>query len=243
MRPGSPGSANANSAAYSPCISPWNFPLAIFTGQIAAALAAGNGVLAKPAEPSPIIATIAVKLLHQAGVPRSVLQLLPGRGSVIGAKIVSDPRICGVCFTGSTGTAQMINRSMAKRAAPDAPLIAETGGLNAMIVDSTALPEQAIRDIVNSAFRSAGQRCSALRILFLQEDVAPAFLDMLYGAMDELVLGNPWDYGTDIGPVITETARQGDRGTYRNGQIGRPAAQTAEAPQGGHVRRPRRHPR
>ncbi|WP_346891623.1 bifunctional proline dehydrogenase/L-glutamate gamma-semialdehyde dehydrogenase PutA [uncultured Roseibium sp.] len=190
------------------CISPWNFPLAIFTGQIAAALAAGNGVLAKPAEPSPIIASIALRLLHEAGVPRSVLQLLPGRGSVIGAKIVSDPRISGVCFTGSTGTAQMINRSMAKRAAPDAPLIAETGGLNAMIVDSTALPEQAIRDIINSAFRSAGQRCSALRILFLQEDVAPAFLDMLYGAMDELVLGNPWDYSTDVGPVITETARQ-----------------------------------
>lgn len=190
------------------CISPWNFPLAIFTGQIAAALAAGNGVLAKPAEPSPIIAAIAVKLLHQAGVPRSALQLLPGRGSVVGAKIVSDPRISGVCFTGSTGTAQMINRSMAKRAAPDAPLIAETGGLNAMIVDSTALPEQAIRDIINSAFRSAGQRCSALRILFLQEDVALAFLEMLYGAMDELVLGNPWDYSTDVGPVITETARK-----------------------------------
>ena len=190
------------------CISPWNFPLAIFTGQIAAALAAGNGVLAKPADPTPIVASIAVKLLHEAGVPRNVLQLLPGRGSVVGAKIVGDPRISGVCFTGSTDTAQMINRSMAEAVQPDAPLVAETGGLNAMIVDSTALPEQAVKDIIDSAFRSAGQRCSALRILYLQEDIAPAFLDMLFGAMDELTVGNPWDYATDVGPVINAGARK-----------------------------------
>ncbi|MCB1516446.1 MAG: L-glutamate gamma-semialdehyde dehydrogenase, partial [Hyphomicrobiaceae bacterium] len=189
-------------------ISPWNFPLAIFTGQIAAALAAGNGVLAKPAEPTPIVASLAVRLMHAAGVPRKVLQFLPGRGSVIGARIVADPRIAGVCFTGSTATAQAINRGMAEHAPPGAPLIAETGGLNAMIVDSTALPEQAVRDIVSSAFRSAGQRCSALRILFLQADIAPAFLEMLYGAMDELWLGDPWAMSTDIGPVITETARK-----------------------------------
>lgn len=189
------------------CISPWNFPLAIFTGQVAAALAAGNGVLAKPADPTPIVAHLAVKLLHEAGVPKKVLQLLPGRGSVVGAKLVSDPRIGGVCFTGSTATAQTINQSMAAAVTPHAPLIAETGGLNAMVVDSTALPEQAVRDIVNSAFRSAGQRCSALRILFLQEDIAPTFLEMLYGAMDELVIGNPWDYETDVGPVINAGAR------------------------------------
>tara|TARA_R110000751_G_scaffold146094_1_gene249655 strand:- start:39675 stop:43166 length:3492 start_codon:yes stop_codon:yes gene_type:complete len=190
------------------CISPWNFPLAIFTGQIAAAMAGGNGVLAKPADPTPIIAHIAVQLLHEAGVPRAVLQLLPGRGSIVGAKLVADPRIEGVCFTGSTNTGQTINRSMAEDAAPDALLIAETGGINAMIVDSTALPEQAVKDIVNSAFRSAGQRCSALRILYVQEDIAPAFLEMLFGAMDELAIGNPWDYTTDVGPVITQGACQ-----------------------------------
>ncbi len=189
------------------CISPWNFPLAIFTGQIAAALAAGNGVLAKPADPTPIVAYLAVKLLHEAGVPGDVLQLLPGRGSVVGARLVGDHRIGGVCFTGSTATAQSINRGMAAAVTPHAPLIAETGGLNAMVVDSTALPEQAVRDILTSAFRSAGQRCSALRILFLQEDVAPTFLDMLYGAMEELVVGDPWDYETDVGPVINAGAR------------------------------------
>ena len=190
------------------CISPWNFPLAIFTGQIAAAMAAGNGVIAKPADPTPIVANFAVMHLHAAGVPRSVLQLLPGRGSVVGARLVADPRISGVCFTGSTATAQTINAGMAATAPPDAPLIAETGGLNAMIVDSTALPEQAVRDIVNSSFRSAGQRCSALRILYLQEDIAGDFLDMLFGAMDELSVGNPWDYVTDVGPVISASARQ-----------------------------------
>ncbi len=190
------------------CISPWNFPLAIFTGQIAAALAAGNGVLAKPAEQTPLIAARAVKLLHAAGVPENVLQLLPGDGATVGAALTSDPRIGGVCFTGSTETAQAINRAMAANLAPDAPLIAETGGLNAMIVDSTALPEQAVKDIVASAFQSAGQRCSALRVLYLQEDVAETVLEMLFGAMDELRPGDPWLLSTDTGPVIDEEARQ-----------------------------------
>ncbi|QKV17542.1 bifunctional proline dehydrogenase/L-glutamate gamma-semialdehyde dehydrogenase PutA [Oricola thermophila] len=191
------------------CISPWNFPLAIFTGQIAAALAAGNGVLAKPAEQTPLIAARAVKLMHEAGVPRDVLQLLPGDGATVGAALTSDPRVDGVCFTGSTETAQAINRAMARHLAPDAPLIAETGGLNAMIVDSTALPEQAVRDIVASAFQSAGQRCSALRVLYLQEDVADGVLEMLFGAMDELRAGDPWALATDTGPVIDEEARRG----------------------------------
>ena len=189
------------------CISPWNFPLAIFTGQIAAALAAGNGVIAKPAEATSLIAFRAVQLLHDAGVPRAALQLRPGAGSVIGAGLSSDPRIAGLCFTGSTATAQRINRAMADNLNPTAPLIAETGGLNAMIVDSTALPEQAIRDILTSAFQSAGQRCSALRMLYVQEDIADPFLNMLYGAMDELVLGDPWALETDLGPVISADAK------------------------------------
>ncbi len=189
------------------CISPWNFPLAIFTGQISAALAAGNGVLAKPAEPTAITASVAVDLMHRAGVPRAALQLLPGRGSVVGTGLTSDSRINGVCFTGSTATAQTINKAMADGVEPDAPLIAETGGLNAMIVDSTALPEQAIRDIIAGAFQSAGQRCSALRMLYLQEDIAKPFLDMLFGAMDELVLGDPWSLTVDVGPVINAAAR------------------------------------
>lgn len=184
------------------CISPWNFPLAIFTGQIAAALSVGNAVLAKPAEPTPIIATRAVELMYQAGVPRSALQLLIGPGREIGGALVADPRVNGVCFTGSTATAQHINRSMAATGQATAPLIAETGGLNAMIVDSTALPEQAVRDIITSAFQSAGQRCSALRMLYLQEDIAAKFLTMLYGAMDAQSVGSPWEARTDIGPVI-----------------------------------------
>jgi len=188
------------------CISPWNFPLAIFSGQIAAALAAGNGVLAKPADPTPIIASIAVKLMHQAGVPSQVLQLLPGPGSTVGAKLVADARIKGVCFTGSLQTAKTIDLSMAQNMEPGAPLIAETGGLNAMIVDSTALPEQAVRDILASAFQSSGQRCSALRLLYLQEDIEESFMEMLYGAFDELMIGDPWSFATDVGPVITETA-------------------------------------
>ncbi len=189
------------------CISPWNFPLAIFTGQVAAALAAGNGVIAKPAESTPLIAARAVGLLHEAGVPVACLQLLPGPGPLVGAALASDPRIDGLCFTGSTATAQHIHRSMADGLSPDAPLIAETGGLNAMIVDSTALPEQAVRDILASAFQSAGQRCSALRILYVQEEIRDHLLTMLFGAMDELLLGDPWDPATDVGPVIDEAAR------------------------------------
>ncbi|WP_416915836.1 MAG: bifunctional proline dehydrogenase/L-glutamate gamma-semialdehyde dehydrogenase PutA [Roseicyclus sp.] len=191
------------------CISPWNFPLAIFTGQIAAALAAGNAVIAKPAEATGLIAHLAVTLLHQAGVPRDALQLLPGRGADVGAALSSDPRIAGVCFTGSTETAQAINRTMAAHLDPAAPLIAETGGLNAMVVDSTALPEQAVRDIIASAFQSAGQRCSALRILYVQEDVAAPLIEMLTGAMAELRLGDPWAISTDIGPVIDQRAKAG----------------------------------
>ncbi|MEL6452341.1 MAG: bifunctional proline dehydrogenase/L-glutamate gamma-semialdehyde dehydrogenase PutA [Pseudomonadota bacterium] len=190
------------------CISPWNFPLAIFTGQIAAALAAGNAVLAKPAEQTPLIAHAAVTLLLAAGVPRAALQLLPGDGAV-GAALTSDARVDGVAFTGSTATAQRIRAALAQHARPGTPLIAETGGLNAMIVDSTALPEQAVRSVIESAFQSAGQRCSALRCLYVQEDIAPAFTDMLTGAMDALQVGAPWPLSTDIGPVIDDTARAG----------------------------------
>lgn len=189
------------------CISPWNFPLAIFTGQIAAALAAGNGVLAKPAEATPLVAARAVALLHEAGVPRAALQLVPGTGAEVGRTLTSDPKIKGVAFTGSTATAQSIHRTMADHLDPDAVLIAETGGLNAMIVDSTALPEQAVRDIITSAFQSAGQRCSALRCLYVQEDIADSFLKMLFGAMDELHVGDPWQLSTDLGPVIDVTAQ------------------------------------
>ncbi len=187
-------------------ISPWNFPLAIFTGQIAGALAAGNGVIAKPAEETPLIAALAVDLLHRAGVPDTALQLLPGGGPV-GAALTADARISGVVFTGSTETAQIIRRAMAQHLSPDAPLIAETGGINAMVVDSTALPEQAVRDIIASAFQSAGQRCSALRCLYLQEDIAPHVTQMLLAAMDELGLGNPWNLACDIGPVISRAAQ------------------------------------
>ncbi|MEZ5796214.1 MAG: bifunctional proline dehydrogenase/L-glutamate gamma-semialdehyde dehydrogenase PutA [Paracoccaceae bacterium] len=188
------------------CISPWNFPLAIFTGQIAAALAAGNAVLAKPAEQTPLIAALAVSLLHRAGVPATALQLLPGDGAV-GAALTSDARVNGVVFTGSTETALKIRRAMAEHLDPTAPLIAETGGLNAMLVDSTALPEQAVRDILASSFQSAGQRCSALRCLYLQEDVAETVTEMLFGAMDEIQAGDPWDLTTDTGPVIDPEAQ------------------------------------
>jgi RHH-type transcriptional regulator, proline utilization regulon repressor / proline dehydrogenase / delta 1-pyrroline-5-carboxylate dehydrogenase len=193
------------------CISPWNFPLAIFTGQIAAALAAGNAVLAKPAEQTPLIAAHAVRLLHKAGVPVHSLQFLPGDGATVGAALTSDSRVNGVCFTGSTDTARLIRANMARHLSPGATLIAETGGLNAMIVDSTALPEQAVRDIVASAFQSAGQRCSALRCLYVQDDIAPHLTDMLTGAMQELTLGDPWSLSTDIGPVIDEEAAEGIR--------------------------------
>ncbi|MFD2854499.1 L-glutamate gamma-semialdehyde dehydrogenase [Seohaeicola zhoushanensis] len=187
-------------------MSPWNFPLAIFTGQIAAALATGNAVLAKPAEQTPLIAHFAVTLLHEAGVPASALQLLPGDGRV-GAALTADARVKGVAFTGSTETALKIRASMAEHMEPGTPLIAETGGLNAMIVDLTALPEQAVQAVVESAFQSAGQRCSALRCLYLQEDIAEDVLRMLTGAMDALSLGNPWLHATDVGPVIDAEAQ------------------------------------
>ncbi|MEQ8586485.1 MAG: bifunctional proline dehydrogenase/L-glutamate gamma-semialdehyde dehydrogenase PutA [Thalassobaculaceae bacterium] len=191
------------------CVSPWNFPLAIFTGQLAAALAAGNTVIAKPAEQTPLIAAAAVALMHEAGIPDDVIQLLPGDGGTVGAALVGDPRIDGVCFTGSTETARRIQRAMAETGAAEAPLIAETGGLNAMIVDSTALPEQAVRDIIASAFQSAGQRCSALRCLYVQQEVKDRLLEMLFGAMDELRIGDPRLLSTDIGPVIDAEARDG----------------------------------
>ena len=199
---------DAEPAGIFTCISPWNFPLAIFTGQISAALATGNAVLAKPAPQTPLIAHRAIQLLHEAGVPRDALQLLPG-GPAVGAALTSDPRICGVAFTGSTATALKIRAAMAENMRPGTPLIAETGGLNAMIVDSTALPEQAVQSIIESAFQSAGQRCSALRCLYLQEDIADDVLTMLKGAMDALQVGDPWLISTDCGPVIDEQAHQG----------------------------------
>ncbi|MGL4404419.1 MAG: bifunctional proline dehydrogenase/L-glutamate gamma-semialdehyde dehydrogenase PutA, partial [Notoacmeibacter sp.] len=189
-------------------ISPWNFPLAIFTGQIAGALAAGNAVVAKPAEQTPLIARKAHALMLDAGVPVAAFQLIEGDGASVGAALVADPRIAGVVFTGSNETARLIDKAMAATGNPDAILVAETGGLNAMIVDSTALLEQATRDILASAFQSAGQRCSALRILCVQVDVADHLMEMLKGAMDELRIGNPADPANDIGPVIDEDARQ-----------------------------------
>jgi len=191
------------------CISPWNFPLAIFTGQIAAALVTGNAVIAKPAEQTCLIAARAVQLMHEAGVPKEVLHLLPGDGPTVGAPLTADPRIAGVCFTGSTEVARIIERQLAETARSDAMLIAETGGLNAMIVDSTALPEQAVRDILASAFQSAGQRCSALRILYVQKDVEEKLLRMLKGAMEALTVGDPWQLSTDVGPVIDDEAMKG----------------------------------
>ena len=190
------------------CVSPWNFPLAIFVGQVAAALAAGNAVVAKPAEQTPLIAARAVALLQEAGVPGEVLHLLPGDGARVGGQLVADQRVTGVAFTGSTETAKLINRQLAERDGPIAPLIAETGGLNVMLVDATALPEQVVDDVVTSAFQSAGQRCSALRVIYLQEDVADGIIDMLAGAMRELKLGDPAALSTDIGPVIDLEARQ-----------------------------------
>lgn len=193
------------------CISPWNFPLAIFSGQIAAALAAGNTVLAKPAEQTPLIGAIAVSIMHQAGIPRDVLQFLPGKGETIGAKLVGDQRVRGVMFTGSTEVAGLLQRNIAGRLDAQGrptPLIAETGGLNAMIVDSSALTEQVVTDVVASAFDSAGQRCSALRILCVQEDVADRTIRMLKGAMEECRMGNPEHISTDIGPVIDSEAKE-----------------------------------
>ncbi|MEZ5958068.1 MAG: L-glutamate gamma-semialdehyde dehydrogenase [Hyphomonadaceae bacterium] len=188
------------------CISPWNFPLAIFTGQLAAALAAGNTVVAKPAEQTPQIAMVAVNLFHDAGLPRDVLQLVTGDGKV-GSELVADPRIAGVAFTGSTEVARLINRTLAAKDGPIVPLIAETGGLNGMFVDTTALKEQVVDDVLISAFNSAGQRCSSLRILFLPNDTADAVLETLLGAMDCLVIGDPSDPRTDIGPIIDAEAK------------------------------------
>jgi len=187
-------------------ISPWNFPLAIFIGPAAAALAAGNTVVAKPAEQTPLIAALAVKLCHEAGIPQEVFQLLPGAGDV-GEWITSDPRLAGVAFTGSTDTARAINRSLAARDGPLATFIAETGGQNAMIVDSSALPEQVTRDVVASAFQSAGQRCSALRMLYLQDDIFDETLAMIRGAFEALDIGDPAELATDVGPVIDPDAK------------------------------------
>ena len=188
------------------CISPWNFPLALFTGQVAAALMAGNAVLAKPAPATPLIAHAMTSLLHQAGVPREVLQLAPADGARFGATALTHPALAGVAFTGSTRTAATINRTLAQREGPLIPLIAETGGVNAMIVDATALPEQVVDDVIASAFTSAGQRCSALRVLYLQEDIAARVIGMLIGAMRRLRLGDPADPATDVGPVISTEA-------------------------------------
>ena len=187
------------------CISPWNFPVSIFTGQVSAALVTGNTVLAKPAEQTPLTAALAVDLLHRAGIPKEVLQLLPG-GPPVGEALTSDARVCGVVFTGSTQTARSIDRTLAARTGAIATLIAETGGINAMIVDSSALPEQVVLDSITSAFNSAGQRCSALRVLLLQEEIAPRVLELLAGQMDELVIGPAWQLNTDVGPVIDDEA-------------------------------------
>jgi RHH-type proline utilization regulon transcriptional repressor/proline dehydrogenase/delta 1-pyrroline-5-carboxylate dehydrogenase len=188
------------------CVSPWNFPLAIFVGQVAAAYAAGNAVIAKPAEQTPIVAHRAVKLLHEAGVPTAALAFLPGAGETVGAALVADERTAGVAFTGSTATARAINRALAARDGPIVPFIAETGGLNAMLVDSSALPEQVVADVIASAFNSAGQRCSALRVLCLQKEIAPRVIELLQGAVAELVVGDPVKLSTDVGPVIDAEA-------------------------------------
>ena len=189
------------------CISPWNFPLAIFSGQITAALAAGNAVVAKPAPATPLIAHAMTRVLHEAGVPAAVLQLTPADGPAFGEVALTHAALAGVAFTGSTATAATINRTLASRAGAIVPLIAETGGVNAMIVDATALPEQVVDDVVTSAFTSAGQRCSALRVLYLQEEIADRVIAMLIGAMRCLTIGAPGDPATDVGPVITEAAR------------------------------------
>ncbi len=188
------------------CISPWNFPLAIFIGPVAAALAAGNAAIAKPAEQTPLIGALAIELMHKAGIPRAIAQILPGDGKV-GAALTAHPLIAGVAFTGSTDTARAINRGLAMRDGPIIPLIAETGGQNAMIVDSSALPEQVTRDVVASSFQSAGQRCSALRVLFVQDDVADGMLEMIAGALQALTIGDPSDLATDVGPVIDAEAK------------------------------------
>ncbi|GAB1622656.1 bifunctional proline dehydrogenase/L-glutamate gamma-semialdehyde dehydrogenase PutA [Agarivorans albus] len=189
------------------CISPWNFPLAIFIGQVSAALVAGNCVIAKPAEQTSLIAARCIELLLETGIPKQVIQLILGNGALLGQTLCSDKRIAGVAFTGSTPTAQAINKQLAKRDTLPVPFIAETGGQNAMIVDSTALPEQVVRDVLRSAFASAGQRCSALRVLFIQEDIAERVYSLIAGAMQELAIGNPEKLSTDVGPVIDPQAQ------------------------------------
>jgi RHH-type proline utilization regulon transcriptional repressor/proline dehydrogenase/delta 1-pyrroline-5-carboxylate dehydrogenase len=191
------------------CISPWNFPLAIFAGQVVAALVAGNTVAAKPAEQTPVVARRFVALLHEAGVPTDAVAWLHGRGETVGAALVADPHTAGVCFTGSTAVARLINRTLAAKDGPIVPLIAETGGLNAMVVDSSALPEQVVDAVVQSAFRSAGQRCSALRLLCVHESIADGVIEMLRGALAELSVGDPARLATDVGPVIDDEAHAG----------------------------------
>ena len=217
------------------CISPWNFPLAIFMGQVAAGLAAGNAVIAKPADQTTLVGHAAVKLLHEAGVPEPVLQFVPAKGSLLGSTLLTRAEIAGVCFTGSTSTAWTINRTLAARNAPIAALIAETGGQNALIADSSALPEQLVKDVLASAFDSAGQRCSAARVLFVQEDIADKVVTMLKGAMDELVVGDPARLSTDIGPVIDapSCAALGEHAA-RMERKGRLISQVALAPGTGH---------
>src|SRR5436305_6937336 len=208
--PGPTGESNAlamRGRGFFVAISPWNFPLAIFLGQVTAALMAGNSVVAKPAEQTPRIAREAVALLHEAGIPASAMHLVTGDGR-IGAVLTAHPDIAGVVFTGSTEVARAINRTLAAKDGPIVPLIAETGGINAMIADATALPEQVADDVVTSAFRSAGQRCSALRLLCVQEDVADRMIEMIAGAARELVIGDPRDPATHIGPVIDAQAKQ-----------------------------------
>ncbi|UNK42199.1 bifunctional proline dehydrogenase/L-glutamate gamma-semialdehyde dehydrogenase PutA [Luteimonas sp. S4-F44] len=208
--PGPTGESNAlqlSGRGVFVCISPWNFPLAIFAGQIAAALAAGNSVIAKPAEQTTLVGFEAVKLLHEAGIPKDVLQYLPGDGATVGAALTSDPRVAGVAFTGSTDTARAINRALAARDAAIGVLIAETGGQNALIADSSALPEQLVKDALASAFTSAGQRCSAARVLYVQDDIADKVIGMIAGAMKELTVGDPGLLATDIGPVIDPDAK------------------------------------
>jgi len=188
------------------CISPWNFPLAIFTGQVAAALAAGNTVIAKPAEQTPRVGLRAIEILREAGIPADAAICVPGDGEAVGAPLVADPRIAGVAFTGSVETAKRINAALAAREGPIVPLIAETGGVNAMLVDSSALPEQVVDDTIISAFQSAGQRCSAQRILFVDEGAAPRILQILSGALAELKVGGPREPDTDVGPIIDQPA-------------------------------------
>jgi RHH-type transcriptional regulator, proline utilization regulon repressor / proline dehydrogenase / delta 1-pyrroline-5-carboxylate dehydrogenase len=210
LMPGPTGEHNTlalNGRGVFVCISPWNFPLAIFTGQITAALMAGNAVVAKPAPATPLIAHAMTQLLHTAGVPREVLQLTPADGPPFGAVAFAHPALAGVAFTGSTATAATINRALAAREGAIVPLIAETGGVNAMVVDATALPEQVVDDVITSAFTSAGQRCSALRVLYVQQEIAARVTDLLTGAMRVLRIGPPWELATDVGPVISEAAR------------------------------------